>query len=193
MGNSIHKKWLALGGGALIAIACGQNLDDDPTASEYGSYEQPLLSANGVIICSSAKKSLVCHIPPGNPANAHSICIGNPAVAPHVTHHHDGVGACAPGTPGDIPIINKKHGPPNRDPTAPNPNDPASPPVLGEVGGDTTSNPPRGSTDLPPKDGTGGAQPPAPGDGTSSGTGGSAGGSSGGTGGGEPFEGPGAP
>lgn len=31
-------------------------------------------------------KVLVCHIPPGNPANAHTICIGEPAVAAHLAH-----------------------------------------------------------------------------------------------------------
>ena len=42
-----------------------------------------------------AKKTTVCHIPPGNPANAHTICIGNAAVPAHLANHGDHVGACA--------------------------------------------------------------------------------------------------
>jgi len=39
------------------------------------------------------KKSLVCHIPPGNPDNAHTIWISNKAVARHIAHG-DHVGRC---------------------------------------------------------------------------------------------------
>jgi hypothetical protein len=41
------------------------------------------------------KKTTICHVPPGNPANAHTLCIGNAAVPAHLGHHHgDHVGAC---------------------------------------------------------------------------------------------------
>ena len=39
-------------------------------------------------------KTTVCHIPPGNPANAHTICVGNPAVPAHLAHG-DFVGTCS--------------------------------------------------------------------------------------------------
>jgi len=42
----------------------------------------------------STKKTTICHVPPGNPANAHTLCIGNPAVGPHVHHHGDYLGPC---------------------------------------------------------------------------------------------------
>lgn len=43
-----------------------------------------------------AKKTTICHVPPGNPANAHTLCIGNAAVPAHLGHHQgDHVGACA--------------------------------------------------------------------------------------------------
>ena len=46
------------------------------------------------------KKTTVCHIPPGNPANAHTICVGNAAVPAHLDHG-DFVGTCScPG--GDV-------------------------------------------------------------------------------------------
>ncbi len=37
---------------------------------------------------------VICHIPPGNPAAAHTICVGAPAVAAHVAQHGDKIGAC---------------------------------------------------------------------------------------------------
>jgi hypothetical protein len=40
------------------------------------------------------KKTTICHIPPGNPANAHTICVGNAAVPAHLHNHGDGIGAC---------------------------------------------------------------------------------------------------
>jgi len=43
------------------------------------------------------KKTTVCHIPPGNPANAHTICIGNAAVQAHLDHHGDFIGTCSCG------------------------------------------------------------------------------------------------
>lgn len=40
-------------------------------------------------------KSLLCHVPPGNPDNAHSICIGDAAVPAHLANHGgDGCGEC---------------------------------------------------------------------------------------------------
>jgi hypothetical protein len=41
-----------------------------------------------------AKKTTICHIPPGNPANAHTLCIGNPAVPHHLSNHGDYLGPC---------------------------------------------------------------------------------------------------
>jgi hypothetical protein len=46
------------------------------------------------------KKTTLCHIPPGNPANAHTICVGNAAVPAHLEHHGDFVGTCACGSGG---------------------------------------------------------------------------------------------
>ena len=40
------------------------------------------------------KKTTICHIPPGNPANAHTLCIGNAAVPAHLDNHGDSLGAC---------------------------------------------------------------------------------------------------
>jgi hypothetical protein len=47
----------------------------------------------------SVKKTTICHIPPGNPANAHTICVGNAAVPAHVNNHGDSIGPCKTETP----------------------------------------------------------------------------------------------
>lgn len=42
-------------------------------------------------------KTTICHYPPGNQGNAHTITVGASAVNAHVTHHGDTLGGC-PGT-----------------------------------------------------------------------------------------------
>jgi hypothetical protein len=41
-----------------------------------------------------AEKVTICHIPPGNPENAHTITISVNALPAHVEQHGDEVGAC---------------------------------------------------------------------------------------------------
>lgn len=69
---------------------CAQNLTCDASTSSGGS--------------GSATKTTICHYPPGNPSNAHTISIGNSAVATHVTQHGDTIGAC-PGDPGTGDVV----------------------------------------------------------------------------------------
>jgi len=52
-------------------------------------------SATKNVAC-KAPKVKVCHIPPGNPGNAHTICIGKSAVATHLGNHGDYLGECRP-------------------------------------------------------------------------------------------------
>lgn len=40
------------------------------------------------------KKTTVCHVPPGNPSNAHTLCVGNPSVPAHLDHG-DFLGTCS--------------------------------------------------------------------------------------------------
>jgi len=69
------------------------------TEDELGTDEAALTDpVTGKPVC-GGKKVLVCHIPPGNPANAHEICVGEPAVAAHVKNHGDVVGPCPPSSP----------------------------------------------------------------------------------------------
>ena len=41
-----------------------------------------------------SNKVCICHIPPGNPDNAHTICIGEAAVPAHLNNHGDYLGEC---------------------------------------------------------------------------------------------------
>jgi hypothetical protein len=48
------------------------------------------------------KKVTICHIPPGNPEERHTITVGAPSVAAHVREHGDTIGVCQPvPTPSD--------------------------------------------------------------------------------------------
>ena len=70
----------------------------DTTASTMQSLSNMGCSVNAPDprACDPAdtKKTTVCHIPPGNPANAHTICVGNAAVPAHLDHG-DFLGTCA--------------------------------------------------------------------------------------------------
>lgn len=57
----------------------------------------------GVCVCDGeptdhecpAGKTELCHVPPGNPAAQHDICVGDAAVSAHLTNHHgDSLGCC---------------------------------------------------------------------------------------------------
>jgi hypothetical protein len=46
------------------------------------------------LLAGGVDKVTICHIPPGNPENAHTITVGAPAVEAHVTLHGDTIGEC---------------------------------------------------------------------------------------------------
>lgn len=94
--SSLSRWTIAVAAIAAATLACGVDQNgSDPT---LGSYEEPLTStaAGAQPTCGNPKKVLICHIPPGNPANAHSICVGSPAQPAHLAHG-DVLGACANG------------------------------------------------------------------------------------------------
>lgn len=103
---------------ALIALAasCGGS---GPGDDSFGSGEEASRNGSG-----DSDKVTLCHIPPGNPANAHTITVGAPAVRAHLAHG-DYLGRCV----GDVP--------PDSDGGVPNPN-PNPNPGPGSDGG---SNP----------------------------------------------------
>lgn len=57
--------------------------------------QQPRISvAEWLASNPSAKKVTICHIPPGNPGNVHTITISVNALKTHVDHHDDYIGEC---------------------------------------------------------------------------------------------------
>ena len=75
-------------------LGCAAEVDRDSSMYLTGSEEHPITLEDGSPACESPKKVLICHIPPGNPGNAHTICVGAPAVEPHQRNHGDTIGAC---------------------------------------------------------------------------------------------------
>ena len=142
-----------LAGAALIGFAVGfgcgvlESSDNEPlTGEQVAELQACHLPVSGtftsrqdhVRACrpNEVKKTTICHIPPGNPANAHTICVGNAAVPAHVANHGDPVGAPCP----------------NETPCQPPPPTTGS---GGSGGGDQPPPPPTGGT-------RGGDQPPPP-------------------------------
>lgn len=58
------------------------------------AWATALIVATTAVAAAAAPKVTICHIPPGNPGNAHTISVGEPAVAKHVANHGDTLGAC---------------------------------------------------------------------------------------------------
>jgi hypothetical protein len=95
--------------GVLMMAACGGDNSGDQM---WSALDEANLDAQPQQVCTpgkadpracdpaDTKKTTVCHIPPGNPANEHTICVGNPAVPAHLAHG-DFVGSCCGATPGD--------------------------------------------------------------------------------------------
>src|SRR5262249_42312296 len=70
----------------------GKTEDRDPTTADQnsagGNSADPDCSPDP-----GSDKVTICHIPPGNPANAHTIDVGEPAVRAHLAHG-DHCGPC---------------------------------------------------------------------------------------------------
>jgi hypothetical protein len=94
--------------GAMLISACGAAKfgSDGTTVNESVTATavpdpggDPALPAPPVTkadtTCHNGKKALICHFPPGNPDNMHTLCVGWPAVPAHVAEHQDTLGACA--------------------------------------------------------------------------------------------------
>jgi hypothetical protein len=72
-----------------LLVGC-QNLN----GTSNDSPDPAALRAKGSDSAQGASAKVeVCHIPPGNPANAHTITVGAPAVSAHLDHG-DVLGAC---------------------------------------------------------------------------------------------------
>jgi len=102
----------ALVGAGLIALSqgCGTGMEDTtPSTSAVMSAEIVACHLDDGTVEHGAKlhacdpqdhkKTTICHIPPGNPANAHTLCIGNAGVPAHLRNHGDYLGVCHDETP----------------------------------------------------------------------------------------------
>lgn len=90
--------------GVLLVSACGGQLDSASQADSVGDDGGAQVCVAGQPdprACTPAEtwKTTVCHIPPGNPANRHTICIGTPGVPAHLAHG-DFLGSCCAGDMG---------------------------------------------------------------------------------------------
>ena len=84
---------------SALAGCSSSEITEDDSMYLTGTEEYAVIFANGQVGCTNPKKVLICHIPPGNPGNAHDICVSEHAVEPHQSQHGDGIGACDGGTP----------------------------------------------------------------------------------------------
>ena len=87
---------------AISSLALTGCLSGNPVA---GSEDPAYLRLEGSAATpdtgsSAVGKVTLCHIPPGNPANAHAISVGAPAVKAHLDHG-DVLGACPETVPPD--------------------------------------------------------------------------------------------
>lgn len=85
----------------LTALTAALMIGCVSTSSETSSEDA--LARQRAAAAAEAKhgKTNVCHIPPGNPANAHTISVGNAAVDAHLAHG-DSLGICAPADSGSM-------------------------------------------------------------------------------------------
>jgi hypothetical protein len=108
----------------LFGLAACTSTDD--TLYLTGTEEHAVRLENGQYVCEAPKKVLICHIPPGNPDNRHTICVGAAAVDAHQSHHGDLIGACDDG--GEDPPDEPPPPPPPEDDPPPPPEDDPPPP-----------------------------------------------------------------
>ena len=88
----------------LALFACGVDKTSTPTASSPAVSVQANDGDGSVSAQAAEPKVTICHVPPGNPANAHTITIGAPAVPAHLRNHPgDAIGPCPRPTPTPSP------------------------------------------------------------------------------------------
>lgn len=89
---------------ALLFVGCGSATESDTLlgtgGDNLGSEEAEAPATDGGEGPGGAGRVSICHIPPGNPANAHTIVVGTPAVVAHL-RHGDTLGACEGEAPTD--------------------------------------------------------------------------------------------
>jgi hypothetical protein len=93
-------------GAALLGLwACADRTSGaGPTAATASATAAAVTNDDGRASASDAEEKVtICHIPPGNPENAHTITIGASAVQAHMDNHADLLVACPTPTPTPTP------------------------------------------------------------------------------------------
>jgi hypothetical protein len=87
----------------IVGCASGEMSEDDSRIAQNLKEQAACQINDGTVdpdddvrACEpgNTKKTTICHVPPGNPANAHTLCIGNAAVKHHLANHPDYLGPC---------------------------------------------------------------------------------------------------
>ena len=93
--------WVALSVMAGALVGCGgSGRESSPT--QAAGTSAAIENGDGVTK-SEVEKVTICHIPPGNPDNAHTITVGAPAVPAHLAEHGDSIGPCPEPSPSPTP------------------------------------------------------------------------------------------
>jgi hypothetical protein len=91
---------LLLGLSACGLSACGTDsneTDKHPSALTASGLDDGTVEADaelGACAPDDPKRTTICHVSPGNPADAHTLCIDNAAVEGHLKNHSDSLGPC---------------------------------------------------------------------------------------------------
>ena len=72
----------------VCAVAVGQTI--------AAKSQHDATHSHTIIVAGNDGKVAICHVPPGNPANRHTIHVGQAAVNAHLAHG-DSIGACGGG------------------------------------------------------------------------------------------------
>jgi hypothetical protein len=88
----------------VILGGCSRGVSSSGGAALTADQAAAVCANHQAHICdpSETHKITICHVPPGNPANAHTLCVGSPAKEAHLAHG-DALGACACPHEGDPP------------------------------------------------------------------------------------------
>lgn len=95
--------WVPVIGAMVFALsACGSDSTSSSTPAAATAAADPNEDGGNATAQAAVPKVTICHIPPGNPDNAHSITVGAPAVPAHRAHG-DPLGPCPTPSPTPTP------------------------------------------------------------------------------------------
>ncbi len=87
------NKILGFLGASLAALSVGCLQESDRQGDSDAAQMALMLMESGELVIDGDGHAEICHIPPGNPENAHTLRVGEPAVVAHLAHG-DYPGAC---------------------------------------------------------------------------------------------------